>query len=108
MDSDTIALISVLFCEMIFVIIAYTINEKNAKYLLSGYNTMSKEDQKKFDLKNYLIFFKKFFLNLSLYSFLIFLLFYVLYDGITASLIWCISIFIPMPYMVYKGNKFKK
>ena len=108
MDSDTIALISVLFCEMIFVIIAYTINEKNAKYLLSGYNTMSKEDQKKFDLKNYLIFFKKFFLNLSLYSFLIFLLFYVLYDGITASLILCVSIFIPMPYMIYKGNKFKK
>jgi len=108
MDSDTIALISVLFCEIIFVIIAYTINAKNAKYLLSGYNTMSKEEQEKFDLKNYLIFFKKFFINLTLYSFLIFLLFYILYDGITASLIWSISIFIPIPYMIYKGNKFKK
>ena len=108
MNSDTIALISVLFCETIFVIIAYNINEKNAKYLLSGYNTMSKEEQKKFDLKNYLIFFRKFFLNLTLYSFLIFLLFYILYDVTTASIIWCISIFIPMPYMIYKGNKFKK
>ncbi len=108
MDSDIIALISVLFCEMIFVIIAYSINEKNAKYLLAGYNTMSKEEQEKFDLKNYLIFFRKFFLNLTLYSFLIFLLFYILYDGTTASIIWCISIFIPMPYMIYKGNKFKK
>ena len=108
MDSDIIALISVLFCEMIFVISAYRINEKNAKYLLAGYNTMSKEEQEKFDLKNYLIFFKKFFLNLTLYSFLIFLLFYILYDGTTASIIWCISIFIPMPYMIYKGNKFKK
>ena len=108
MDSNMIGLISVLFCEFIFVIIAYTINEKNAKYLLSGYNTMSKEKQERFDLKNYLIFFKKFFLNLTLYSFLIFLLFYILYDVITASLIWCISIFITMPYLIYKGYKFKK
>ena len=108
MNSNTISLISILFCSIIFIIITYTITEKNAKYLLSGYNTMSKEEQEKFDLKNYLIFFRKFFLNLTLYSFLIFLLFYILYDGITASLIWCISVCIPMPYMIYKGYKFKK
>ena len=108
MDSDTIALISVLFCEMIFVIIAYTINEKNPNIYSLDITQCQKKTKKKFDLKNYLIFFKKFFLNLTLYSLLIFLLFYILYDGITASLIWCVSIFIPMPYMIYKGNKFKK
>ena len=108
MDSDTIALISVLFCEIIFFIIAYTINEKNAKYLLSGYNTMSKEEQEKFDLKNFLIFFKKFFINLGIYSFLIFILFYSIYDEITATIIWIICVFIPTPYMIYKGYKFKK
>ena len=108
MDSNTIFLISVFFCCIVFIIIAYTINEKNAKYLLSGYNTMSKEEQEKFDLKNYLIFFRKFFINLGIYSFLIFILFYSIYDEITATIIWSISVFIPMPYMIYKGYKFKK
>ena len=37
------------------------INENNAKTWLSGYNTMSKAAQEKFDLKGYLIFFKSFF-----------------------------------------------
>ena len=96
MDSNTIALVSVFFCCIVFIIIAYTINEKNAKYLLSGYNTMSKEEQ------------EKFFINLGIYSFLIFILFYSIYDEITATIIWIISVFIPMPYMIYKGYKFKK
>ena len=43
MDSSTAILISILFCDAIFIVIAYTINENNAKYLLSGYNTMSKD-----------------------------------------------------------------
>jgi hypothetical protein len=33
---------------------------KNAKYLLSGYNTVSKEDQEKVDIENYIVFFRKF------------------------------------------------
>ena len=69
---------------------------------------MSKEEQEKFDLKNFLIFFRKFFINLGIYSFLIFILFYSIYDEITATIIWIISVFIPMPYMIYKGYKFKK
>ena len=73
MDSDTIALISVLFCEMIFVIIAYTINEKNAKYLLSDHNVKRRP---KGCLKLSNIF--KNFLNLTLYSLLIFLYLYSL------------------------------
>jgi hypothetical protein len=108
MDSSTAILISILFCDAIFIVIAYTINENNAKYLLSGYNTMSKEEQEKFDLKNYLIFFKNFFLNLGIYSFLIFLLFFFIFNEITATIIWIISVFIPMPYLIYKGYKFKK
>jgi len=94
MDSSTIVLISVLFCDTIFIVIAFTINENNAKYLLAGYNTMPKEEQEKFDL--------------GVYSFLIFLLFYFIYDEITSTIIWIISIFIPMPYLIYKGYKFKK
>ena len=56
---------------------------------------------------NYLKFFKKFFINLAIYSSLIYLIFYIAFDEVTASIVYIISILIPLPYMVYKGNKFK-
>jgi drug/metabolite transporter (DMT)-like permease len=64
---------------------------------------MSKEKQESFDIKNYL----KFFINLAIYSLLIYLTFYIAFDEVTASIVYIISILIPLPYMVYKGNKFK-
>ena len=33
----------ILILSSIFIIIAFIVNENNAKYLLSGYNTMSEE-----------------------------------------------------------------
>jgi len=33
----------VLFVDVIFILIAYLVNKNNAKYLLAGYNTISKE-----------------------------------------------------------------
>ena len=49
----------VIICDVTFIICAYMINEKNADMLLAGYNTMSKKEKESFDLKNYLIFFRK-------------------------------------------------
>lgn len=37
--------------SLIFVALGFLVTEKNAKYLLSGYNTLSKEERKKFDFK---------------------------------------------------------
>jgi len=51
----------VIFVSALYYAIGYFINEENPKYLLSGYNTMSDEERKKFDIENYLIFFKSFF-----------------------------------------------
>ena len=51
--------IAVLISDIIFVAIALGLNKENAKYLLSGYNTMSEREN--FDIVNYLILFKKFF-----------------------------------------------
>lgn len=100
-------LLGVIICDISFIGIAYGVNQDNAKYLLAGYNTMSKENQESFDIKNYLKFFKKFFINLAIYSSLIYLTFYIAFDEVTASIVYIISILIPLPYMVYKGNKFK-
>ena len=47
---------TVLFVDVIFILIAYLVNKNNAKYLMAGYNTMSVEERKKVDLENLLIF----------------------------------------------------
>jgi hypothetical protein len=51
----------------LFVAIGFIVTENNAKYLLSGYNTMKPEERKKVDMKAYIPFFRKFhvFLGLS-------------------------------------------
>ena len=100
-------LIAVIITNICFIGIAYFINEENADGLLAGYNTMSKKEKEFFDLKNYLIFFKKFFINLAIYSSLIYLTLYLFFNDSTASIGYFISILFPMPYIIYKGNKFK-
>ena len=81
----------VIICDVTFIICAYMINEKNADMLLAGYNTMSKKEKESFDLKNYLIF----------------LIFLVFYGETTAFIVYLASTLIPLPYLIYKGNKFK-
>ena len=90
-----------------FIGIAFFINRENAKYHLTGYNTTSREQQKLFDLENYLIFFRKPFLNLALYNSLIFLMFYLAFGEVAASIAYVVSIILPNPFMFYAGNKFK-
>ena len=71
----------VIFVSALYYVIGYFINKENSKYLLSGYNTMSVEERKKFDIENYLIFFKSFFKQQSLISFFIFQITYLIFDG---------------------------
>ena len=98
----------VIICDVTFIICAYMINEKNTDMLLAGYNTMSKKEKESFDLKNYLIFFRKFFVNLTIYSSLIFLTFFVALDEISAFIAYLVSVLVPMPFFIYKGlYKFK-
>jgi len=97
----------VVICDLTFIAVAYITNENNADMLLAGYNTMSKKEKESFDLKNYLIFFKNFFIKLTLYSTIIFLMLFVAFDEITAFIGYLVSVLVPLPYMVHKGNKFK-
>lgn len=55
--------------SLLFVGVGLIVTENNAKYLLSGYNTMSEEDRKKVDIKAYIPYFRKFhlFLGVSLF-----------------------------------------
>ena len=56
----------IIFLGLLFIGTGFILTEKNAPTLLSGYNTLSKEEQAKFDLKSYLPAFRKFHLFLGL------------------------------------------
>ena len=43
--------IPVIFVSVLYISISYFINQDNAKYLLSGYNTMSEEKKRSLILK---------------------------------------------------------
>ena len=100
-------LIGFIVTNICFLGVAFVTNEDNAEQLLSGYNTMSKKEKESFDLKKYLIFFKKFFINLAIYSSLIYLTSYLIFEESTASMIYFVSVLIPLPYIIYMGNNFK-
>jgi len=57
--------LSMFILPAIFVGIAFMITKDNAKYLLSGYNTMSTSEREKVDLSGYLRFFRRFHLFLA-------------------------------------------
>ena len=98
----------VIFVSALYYAIGYFINEEKSKYLLSGYNPMSVEKRKKFDIENYLIFFKSFFKQQSLISFFIFQIFYLIFEGEEALIFWSIYITIAIIYLVVKSQKFNK
>ena len=98
--------VPVIFVSILYYAIGYFINKENAKYLLSGYNTMSDEERKKFDIENYLVFFKAFFIKQSVYSLLLFPVFHLMFDDEKAILIWSLYITIAIVYLYIKSKKF--
>ena len=54
--------LAVIFTSALLAICGYIVNENNADSLLAGYNTMTKDEKNRFDLVNYLKFFRKFML----------------------------------------------
>jgi hypothetical protein len=100
----------VFISNIIFLSIAYGVNEDNADLLISGYNTMSKEKKMNFNLLKFLIFFKKFFINLTLYSSLIFCGVYYLFNVKYAAVVYTTSLVLAFIYFIIisNGNRFKK
>lgn len=57
--------------SLLFIAIGFIVTENNAKYLLAGYNTMSREERENFDIKAYIPYFKKFHIFLGISFFVI-------------------------------------
>ena len=89
---------------VIHYLIGNYINKENAKILLAGYNTMSKVEREKFDIDEYLEFFKPFFKKLGIYSVIIYFVFSLLLDETTTLLVWTITVTIPVIYLAIYSN----
>ncbi len=67
---------------------------------------MSEAERKKFDLDKFLVFFRNFFKQQSIYTFLIFVTFKWLYNDNVAISIYSLLITLSLIYLVIKSNKF--
>ena len=100
-----IVLIVLLITSLSYIGMALLVNEKNAEYLLAGYNTMSKEEKDKFDIKSYLIFFKKYWINIGVTSSLVTCFSFILFSELIMIIAHVMVLIIPLPYFIYKSNK---
>ena len=99
--------IAVLIADIIFISIALGLNKENAKYLLSGYNAMSKKERENFDIVNYLTLLKKFFLILAGSSTIVFTLLINFLNAKIAVISYSSYLIIMLIWFIFKGNKFK-
>jgi len=91
----------------LFVGLSFVLNERNAKYLLSGYNTMSAAEQASYPLGAFLRFFKRFhwFLGGSLLIIGL-VLYYFVDEGTTGMLIGIYPIAAYM-YFIWQSGSFQ-
>lgn len=95
--------------NIFLILITQFVNKNNADLFLSGYNTMSKTEKENFKLEEYLVYSKKFFFQLALYSSLATIISYVLFDELTTTIVYALTICLPLPLFIYRSNKnFKK
>ena len=55
-----ILIFAIFFMSLTYLLIGFGINKNNAEYLLAGYNTMTPEQKKFFNIEKYLEFFNSF------------------------------------------------
>ncbi|MFL2612856.1 MAG: DUF3784 domain-containing protein [Flavobacteriaceae bacterium] len=103
-------IVVVLILTNLFILLVMrSLNENNSKYLLAGYNTMSKDERENFKIKEYLIYLKKFWNKLLLYNSLLTIFSYFFFDELGVVIVYSISLMLPLPFFIYQSNKnFKK
>jgi hypothetical protein len=95
-----------IFLAGILLLVCLMVNENNAKYILAGYNAMSKEDREKVELKGFLKLFRRFHVFLALSVFIAGALLHYFVDENSAGLF---LIFYPLAaymYLLWKANQF--
>ena len=98
---------TIIFMSLIYLLIGFGINKNNAEYLLAGYNTMTPEQKRQFNIEKYLEFFNPFFKKLCLYPPLSFGLMYILFEAEQLILIWSLLQMLPFVWFTIKSLKFR-
>ncbi|UOE39788.1 DUF3784 domain-containing protein [Chryseobacterium suipulveris] len=101
-------IVPITILSILFIGIGFIITEKNAKYLLSGYNTMSENERGKFDIKSYIPYFRNFHIFLGLSLFVICLSVYYFIDPDWSGIVMTTYPIIAYIFFVWKGNQFSK
>ena len=101
-------IVPILILSAIFIAIAFIINENNAKYLLSGYNTMSEVERQNFDIKSYIPYFRNFhiFLGVTLLIISLILLYFVNSDW--SGIFLGTYPLLAYMYFIWKGMRFSR
>jgi hypothetical protein len=93
--------------SVVFTSLGFVVTSGNAKYILSGYNTMSEADRAKMDIEGYLRFFKRF--HIALGTTLI--AGYLILSFININWAGIFMIMYPLlayVFLIAKGNQFYK
>ena len=97
--------LAVIFTSALLAICGYIVNENNADSLLAGYNSMTKDEKNRFDLVNYLKFFRNFMLSISLFTAIIYFISILFFNEETSAIIYAICLCVPWPYFIIISNK---
>lgn len=92
--------------SLLLILIAFSVTEENAHYLLAGYNTLPPKEKKKLDLKSYLPFFRKFHLFLGGSLLVIGLLLMFLAGSNAAGIFMAVYPIAAYIYFIWKGQSF--
>lgn len=94
--------------SLVFMLIGLIVTENNAKYLLSGYNTMTEIERKSFNISAYIQFFRKFHLFLG-FTFLVFgLLLHFAFGSLSTTFFTVIYPILGYIFFLTKSHKYSK
>lgn len=93
------------FLAIIFLGIGFLLNSKNARYLLSGYNTLPEEEKKMVDIEAYLKFFRRFHIILAGSTFFGTLILWLVSVN-TASIYMIVFPILAYTVFLWKANSF--
>ena len=99
---------AIIFINSILFAIASGLNEENSKILLSGYNNMSEEERKKFDIKNYLKFLRNFLIFISIKSTIIFGLIFLFVNNRSAEIYYLIFLLAALIFWMFQSKRYER
>ena len=94
--------------SLLFVAIGLIVTESNAKYLLTGYNTMSQQEREQVDIKSYIPTFRKFHLSLGISFLVIGLIVHYAIGEHAGGIFLGVYPILAYLYFIWKSNKFSK